>query len=361
MFDNEPPVFNVTCPVFLENAELDSCDSNCAIVSWEPPQVYDTLSGSNLELELVPEMIPGSCFTPGTYTAVYVATDMLGNSASCSWSLTVVDQCPAVVTCLVDEEYPTLPGVSYALLNVNDMGSAYDNVGLKYGYPTNFALSAAYEIGTHQFNYEACDDMMGCSSCVISFAVVDREPPVITFCPSDFTVPASPGEATWTAVAGSSSQGLGWEVVTATDNVGVVSITSTAAFGDLLEIGTHVVSVTAQDAAGLTAVCTFEITVVDAEPPVLLCPLPTTSKFFVKATLPGEAYWIADWSVNTKPTPLEVNAQTYTHICTHIEHAHRQIHHHVPVSFPPSARSLSVVSMYSLVLSVWVPQCMLIH
>src|SRR5262249_25966439 len=67
--------------------------------------------------------------------------------------------------------------------------------------------------------------------------------------------------------------------VTATDNCGTVTnITEDYPSGSTFSKGTHTVHVTATDNAGNTNICSFTITVLDKEPPVVGCfPAPNPS------------------------------------------------------------------------------------
>jgi gliding motility-associated-like protein len=66
---------------------------------------------------------------------------------------------------------------------------------------------------------------------------------------------------------------INWVVPTATDNCSVASFTSTHNSGDAFPGGTTVVSYVATDPAGLSAICTFNVTVNDNIPPAISnCP-----------------------------------------------------------------------------------------
>ncbi|MFZ5939423.1 MAG: HYR domain-containing protein [Bacteroidota bacterium] len=83
--------------------------------------------------------------------------------------------------------------------------------------------------------------------------VVDAINPTIDNCPSDITADLYTG----TAVE------VSWTEPTASDNSGTVELTSTHQPGDQFAPGTTTVTYTATDAAGNTASCSFDVTVVD--------------------------------------------------------------------------------------------------
>ncbi|XP_063967314.1 sushi, von Willebrand factor type A, EGF and pentraxin domain-containing protein 1-like [Lytechinus pictus] len=93
----------------------------------------------------------------------------------------------------------------------------------------------------------------------------DTAHPVYSYCPPGMTVSLQPGANT---------AAVRWRLPVPTDNVGVVNTTSPGVFPPVqLAPGTELFTYTATDAQGLTGTCSFDVTVVDAEPPVALnCP-----------------------------------------------------------------------------------------
>jgi hypothetical protein len=96
--------------------------------------------------------------------------------------------------------------------------------------------------------------------------VDDVTPPVIADCPADITFYTEDGDP---AIC---SQTISWTEPTATDNCALASFTSDYNPGDAFPVGTNTVTYTATDAAGNTATCAFEVTVVDNTPPTFTAP-----------------------------------------------------------------------------------------
>lgn len=94
-----------------------------------------------------------------------------------------------------------------------------------------------------------------------NFEVTDPVPPTIT-CPSNIVQ---------NNTAGLCSAEVSFEA-TAEDNCGVVTVSYSQAPGTSFPVGTTEVVATARDAAGLETTCSFDVTVVDAESPVITCP-----------------------------------------------------------------------------------------
>ena len=99
----------------------------------------------------------------------------------------------------------------------------------------------------------------------------DTEAPVLVNCPTDMTLTADcrTNEATAT-----------WTVPTATDNCSTANVVGSQTSGTKFNVGTTVVTFTATDAAGNTAICKFNVVVkaaVDTQAPVLVnCPTDMT-------------------------------------------------------------------------------------
>jgi hypothetical protein len=99
------------------------------------------------------------------------------------------------------------------------------------------------------------------TSAVATLTVVDTTPPAI-ICPTNLLVNTDPGQCS--AVVNYS--------VTATDDCAVVSLTFNLPPGSAFPKGTNVVLCTATDCAGNTNNCSFTVTVLDGEAPVVICP-----------------------------------------------------------------------------------------
>ncbi|EMQ94286.1 hypothetical protein D778_00848 [Xanthomarina gelatinilytica] len=119
-----------------------------------------------------------------------------------------------------------------------------------------------FPIGTTTVTYTITDAAGLTASCSFDVTVNDTENPTIT-CPADITVNNDAGQCdavvTWTAPTGA-------------DNCAGAVVTSSHNPGDTFPIGTTTVTYTITDAAGLTASCSFDVTVNDTENPTIACP-----------------------------------------------------------------------------------------
>ncbi len=95
--------------------------------------------------------------------------------------------------------------------------------------------------------------------------VADTQNPVVSGCPSDITVNNDPG---------TNGAVVTWTEPTANDNCsGVLAYdTRSHAPGSTFPVGATVVTYTFTDVASNTSTCTFTVTVIDNEPPEIICP-----------------------------------------------------------------------------------------
>ncbi|XP_041454281.1 mucin-17-like isoform X37 [Lytechinus variegatus] len=285
---------DVTAPV------INDCPSDITVqttlggtavaLTWTEPTATDD-SGS---VSSTSTSNPGDSFPVGTTVVVYTFSDDAGNSAVCSFTVTVeatvdvtapvINDCPSDITVQT-----TLGGTAVALTWTEP--TATDDSGSVSSTSTSNP-GDSFPVGTTVVVYTFSDDAGNsavCSFTVTVEATVDVTAPVINDCPSDITVQTTLGG---TAVA------LTWTEPTATDDSGSVSSTSTSNPGDSFPVGTTVVVYTFSDDAGNSAVCSFTVTVeanIDVTAPIINnCPEDIT----VQTTLDGAAVAVT-WSEPT--------------------------------------------------------------
>ncbi|MBK8341051.1 MAG: HYR domain-containing protein [Flavobacteriales bacterium] len=201
----------------------------------------------------------------GVTTRTFTFSDASGNSSTCSFTITVVDnQFPTVVSCPGNITVPADAGacganVSYALPTFND------NCLFRVDLTEGLASGAFFPVGTTQVKYLATDSSNHSVNCVFNVIVQDLQNPVIAGCPSNINAQAP--------LAGTGATAT-WAPPTATDNCGVASITQTAgqAPGSFFSIGAHTITYTATGPNGGTSTCTFTVTVISNGAPTITCP-----------------------------------------------------------------------------------------
>lgn len=125
---------------------------------------------------------------------------------------------------------------------------------------------ATFPVGTTTEEYTVTDAAGNTAVYSFDVTVEDTEDPVFSSCVSDVTSDNNPGDC-GAVVTFSLADAV------ATDNCpGVITYSASPASGSFFPVGTTEVTVTATDAAGNTATCTFNVTVSDTEEPSLVCP-----------------------------------------------------------------------------------------
>ncbi|MNJ97472.1 HYR domain protein [compost metagenome] len=253
---------------------------NCGIDS-----VRYNLSGATTGVGI---SLNGVIFNLGITTVTWTVYDASGNSTTCSATVTVSDnQLPIIVSCGAAGTQNVLANVgvcTYTHTGTSWDASVTDNCSVA---SVSYTLSGAttgtgttlnsivFNQGTTLVSWQALDGSGNSSICTFNVIVGDNQNPVITNCSAidKQTVNANVGLCTYTHNSNS------WNAV-ATDNCTVSSLayglsgattgTGTTLNGVQFNLGVTTVTWTATDAAGNTTICTFTVTVIDTQLPVIL-------------------------------------------------------------------------------------------
>jgi hypothetical protein len=126
----------------------------------------------------------GSFFPVGTTTVTSTATDPAGNSASCSFTVTVVDAQAPVINCPANVTVTTLPG--QCTYTYNYTVTATDNCpGVTTAQQSGLASGAAYPLGTTTNVWRATDASGNQTNCTWTVTVLDYQLPVISVQPAN--------------------------------------------------------------------------------------------------------------------------------------------------------------------------------
>lgn len=190
----------------------------------------------------------GSLFPLGETTVTSTARDFKNNSATGSFTIKVQDSTPPVLAVPTDkavEATAPLTPVAIGQATATDI------------FPVKVISDApvAYSIGTTTVNWTATDANNNVATGIQKVTVKDATAPVVTP-PANLTVEAT-GMLTQVNIG----------TATATDAVGVVSITSNAPA--TFPVGATIVTWTAKDAAGNVGTTVQTVTVKDTTPPAL--------------------------------------------------------------------------------------------
>ncbi|MES2800795.1 MAG: HYR domain-containing protein [Bacteroidota bacterium] len=252
VIDVENPT--IVCPSNVNvNTDLNICFATG--VNLGTPVTTD-----NCTVALVTNNAP-SVFPTGVTVVTWTVMDQSGNSATCTQTVTVVDNQAPTVLCPQDIVQTSTQGscgsmVTYSTPQVIDnclvaTMTQSDNSGYTSGN--------VFPVGTTVISYTATDLGGNVYTCSFNVTIIDDQHPIIHGCPSDILVAS--GDVCDVAV--------NWVAPTAIDNCPGVQFTTTNAPGSLFGPGTTIVSYTATDNSGNSTVCSFNVTVVDGNAPVV--------------------------------------------------------------------------------------------
>lgn len=244
--DEEAPV--VACPSAIV---VNNTPGQCTATVSFTPTVTDNCTGAGV----VCTPPSGQAFPAGVTTVLCAATDAAGNTANCSFTVTVNDIEPPVLTC---------PGNLVATTDAGRCSAVVDFVAPVTDNCANPAVvctpasHTAFPKGATLVRCVATDAAGLTAACEFTVSVTDAEAPVIV-CPANISTSAPPGQC----------QQVVSYAVSATDNCPSVTWECQPPSGSVFAHGVTAVACTATDAAGLTGTCTFSVTVADREPPRL--------------------------------------------------------------------------------------------
>lgn len=255
--DNNPPQF-INCPSPVTDiAPAFSCAKK---VNWQGPVPTDACGQTNLTV--TSNYTTDSIFPVGQTLVLYTVTDITGLTASCSFLVTVLDTAAPIIIC-PDDFTVTPDGGAGCTAVVQFAVTAVDNCDQDVALSGTAASNSVFQPGTTAVTYEATDDFNNAATCTFNITVLDDVAPVVT-CPASISLPTAQDTCgafpTWT--------------VTAQDDCsGALVPNSSVQSGDYFPVGTTAVQYTATDNAGNTGTCSFEVTVTETVPPIILgCP-----------------------------------------------------------------------------------------
>src|SRR6185295_15244275 len=225
---------------------------------------YTVTSSDNCPGQIVTRtagLASGSTFPTGTTTNSFLVTDASGNTATCSFTVTVIDNQVPVITCNSNITVNNDPGVCGAVVTYTVTSS--DNCpGQIVTRTAGLASGSTFPICTTTNSFLVTDASGNTATCSFTVTVIDNQVPVIT-CNSNITVNNDPN------VCGA----VVTYTVTSSDNCPGQIVTRTAglASGSTFPTGTTTNSFLVTDASGNTATCSFTVTVIDNQVPVITC------------------------------------------------------------------------------------------
>jgi hypothetical protein len=253
--DNTAPT--VTCPA----AQTVNLDATCAATMPDYTTVATVTDNCGIAT-ITQSPVSGSAISGvGTTAVTITATDINGNTNTCTFNVSAVDVTAPVVTCPGNQTASANASCQFVMADFTSMVTSSDNCSAVT--ITQSPAAGTTVSGSQTVTITGTDASGNSSTCTFQVVVNDATPPSIT-CPANqngivdascqFTL------ADYTTMA------------TATDNCTVSPvITQSPAAGTAVGTGTTVVTLTATDANGNASTCTFDVVVIDNIAPAILC------------------------------------------------------------------------------------------
>ncbi|HVG22436.1 MAG TPA: HYR domain-containing protein, partial [Blastocatellia bacterium] len=251
----------ITCPANVtQAADPNQCS---AVVNYSTPTASDNCPGVGTP---VCSPASGSTFAIGVTTVTCNVSDASGNSAGCSFTVTVNDSQPPTITCPADITTSTDANQCSAVVNY-PAPAASDACPGAVSVVCTPASGSAFPKGATTVACTATDASGNQASCSFTVTVNDTQPPTI----------ACPANVTQSTDANQCSAVVNYPAPTASDNCpGAGTPTCAPPAGSTFAKGTTTVSCSVSDASGNTASCSFTVTVNDTQPPSISCPANVT-------------------------------------------------------------------------------------
>ena len=277
--DNVPPIL-LGCPANTTvSADPGECD---AAVTYSIPTASDNCPG--VVVTRTTGFASGEEFPVGTTTVTYLATDAAGNTASCTFTVTVTDnEKPLITTCPPNRIIYTTTSqgivpnlVPEVIATDNCTGTAALSASAVQSPAAGTLFGSAN--GSEQIVIITVTDAAGnTQTCTVTLRLADAQVPGINCGAATRTVNASPNTCGYQVVANEFD-------ATFTDNLGGAILThnyapapqSNTLAGAIFPVGSTTVIFTVTDANNNTATCSVVIVVIDNQNPVFLdCPTTT--------------------------------------------------------------------------------------
>jgi gliding motility-associated-like protein len=248
IFDGVAP--EITCP---DDQNL-SLESGCSVLLPDYRSLADVFDACDPNPTITQSPAPGTSLSGvGTEQVVTItARDANNNTASCSFTVTLVDDVAPDLTCPGNQEINIDQDCAYTLPDYTGLVFVVDNCDTDPVVTQSPAVGTVLT-GATEITITASDNFSNKSVCTFTVIPNDNVPPVIV-CPDDYTTCESM---------------VVFSDATATDNCGEVTVVRTDSNTDLVSgvifpLGTTTLTYTAEDIAGNTATCSFDITVFEA-------------------------------------------------------------------------------------------------
>ena len=258
--DNTPPT--ITCPP-TQNLTLDA---NCEAVLLDYTGMATTSDNCSTSITVDQAPMPGTTVSGvGTMTVTLTADDGNGNTATCSFTVNKQDNTPPTITCPPTQTLILGASCQASLPDYTGMATTGDNCpGTITVSQSPAPGSTVGGVGPMTVTLTATDAAGNTATCAFTVNKQDNTPPTIS-CPPTQTLTLGAGcQASLPDYTG---------LATTNDNCPGVTVSQSPAPGSTVGgVGPMTVTLTATDASGNTATCTFTVNKQDNTPPTISCP-----------------------------------------------------------------------------------------
>ncbi|HOY32136.1 MAG TPA: HYR domain-containing protein, partial [Bacteroidales bacterium] len=184
--DNENPA--ITCPT---NITVNNTSGLCgAMVYYTDPAGTDNCPGATTTQTA--GLASGSTYPVGTTTNSFMVTDAAGNTNTCSFTVTVHDNQPPLITCPGNITETNTSGSCDAVINYSSPTATDNCQTITTTQTAGLPSGSAFPVGTTVNTFLVTDAAGNTSACSFTVTIHDNEAPLIS-CPSDITVNTATG------------------------------------------------------------------------------------------------------------------------------------------------------------------------
>lgn len=263
VIDNQAPTIN--CPANITAiAPNGTCAAN---VTFTTPTPADNCPGATVAQIGGPTS--GTSFPLGNTTVTFRATDASGNTADCSFTVTVVDIEDPVISCPGDIAVVSTTGNCGAVINYTAPVGTDNCPGVSNALTAGFASGSTFPSGTTTVTYEATDASGNTASCSFTVTVDPVPNGTIALAPSPICL-GDPVTLTFTFTSGTPPFN-----VTVTDGINSFNVNGISSGGTFVIIPPTTVTysyIAIQDATGCARTSGF-----DGTADVVVTPLPNVN------------------------------------------------------------------------------------
>lgn len=294
----------ITCPANVTVAANTSCTASLASYTGSTTAVDNCGSATITQTPAA-----GTSLTLNSVNTITMrATDGVGNSSTCTFTVRVSDLTGPTISCptnIVQSNATNQCGatVNYASAAASELCSPPASL-TNLGQPSG----TFFPVGSSSVTFRASDAAGNTSTCSFTITINDTQLPTIS-CPASITKTNDLDKCGSVTV---------FPNATASDNCPnvVVEVTSALKSGDLFPVGSTTVVFRATDQGNNSATCSFTVVVSDTQKPAINCP-PTvvreTGTFNCIAVIPNIGLATATDNCNVAGQPTSnASSTTYT-------------------------------------------------